>query len=472
MKKIISFVGLFAVLGVGVGDAHGVAMSAQVRRLLQEKQEKIEQLEKCEGKKQGWMIAGISTIGLTAVGVGVNIAQASKSNRLSDEIEMEKSTLERHQNDLNRIQNDIAKEQAKKAEEERKRAEEEERRRNATNGNNGGIETSAVDGAIGEKCNDDKGVWFTAIEDNDKKCSNSAGEIVDCKCVETISTEKNTLGENSSASKPAEISKPGQGSIQKTTSPGSATNTGDRVVGEACIAEDINRLKPYGWLEGHYQKVGESVKTTLGVRCETKKGAGDSVNCSCRADKCDTNKGYDVDGNGLCVKKKVEQKEEKKEELKQQEQKTAEKKQEEKKQEPAEKKEEPKKKQERADKKPWEDDQYFRSDGLDWCVYGVGNARCSVDSEDGWRVIFQDYEVYGTSVCNRQSGIEGKSSYSEQTEKKSGGKCWCKMTSPKQSYWVFRDDLGDGCTYLCSVGCAVSVQDHRNFRQELFRYAK
>jgi hypothetical protein len=95
MKKIISFVGLFAVLGVAAGDAHGVAMSAQVRRLLQEKQEKIEQLEKCEGKKQGWMIAGISTIGLTAVGVGVNIAQASKSNRLSSEIEMEKSALEK-----------------------------------------------------------------------------------------------------------------------------------------------------------------------------------------------------------------------------------------------------------------------------------------------------------------------------------------------------------------------------------------
>ncbi|MBQ6027320.1 MAG: hypothetical protein IJL21_02100 [Alphaproteobacteria bacterium] len=118
MKKIISFVGLFAVFGVGIGDAHGVAMSAQVRRLLQEKQEKIEQLEKCEGKKQGWMIAGISTIGLTAVGVGVNIAQASKSNRLSSEIEMEKSTLERHQNDLNRIQNDIAAERAKQAKDE------------------------------------------------------------------------------------------------------------------------------------------------------------------------------------------------------------------------------------------------------------------------------------------------------------------------------------------------------------------
>ena len=117
MKKIISFVGLFAVMGVGIGDAHGVAMSAQVRRLLQEKQEKIAKLEECEGKKQGWMIAGISTIGLTAVGVGVNIAQASKNNRLSDEIEMEKSTLEREQNNLNRINSQISELQAKKAEE-------------------------------------------------------------------------------------------------------------------------------------------------------------------------------------------------------------------------------------------------------------------------------------------------------------------------------------------------------------------
>lgn len=147
MKKIISFVGMFAVLGVAAGDARGVAMNANIRRLLQEKQDKIAKLEECEGKKQGWMIAGISTIGLTAVGVGVNIAQASKSNRLSDEIEMEKTTLQRQQDELDRISNQIADERAKKAEEERKRAEEEERRRNAANvgagggkGNNGVVE--------------------------------------------------------------------------------------------------------------------------------------------------------------------------------------------------------------------------------------------------------------------------------------------------------------------------------------------
>ena len=469
MKKIISLIGMFAVLGVAAGDARGVAMTANIRRLLQEKQDKIAKLEECEGKKQGWMIAGISTIGLTAVGVGVNIAQASKSNRLSDEIEMEKTTLQRQQDELDRIQNDIAAEQAKKAEEERKRAEEERRRSPVNVG--GGVETSVVDGVIGEKCNDDKGVWLTAIEGNDKKCSNStSGEIVDCKCVETICTEKNTLGENSSASKPAEISKPGQGSIQKTTSPGSATNTGDRVVGEACIAEDINRLKPYGWLEGHYQKVGESVKTTLGVRCETKKGAGDSVNCSCRADKCDTNKGYDVDGNGLCVKKKVEQKEEKKEELKQQEQKTAEKKQEEKKQESAEKKEEPKSKAITLD---------AAVAGIRYCYYAidgyesVSSSDCSVSKSGDWGVTFPDYTVFGTAVCNGNTGTYAEASKSEQTET-GGENCWCKMEQPLGSRWVFfhTSISANLCTRACAGYCADRVQNHRDFRGAVFGAVK
>ncbi len=79
-------------------------MTAQIRRLLDQKEEKIKQLEACEGKKRGWMIAGISTIGLTAVGVGVNIAQASKSNKLSSEIDIQKQTLERQQERLAQIQ--------------------------------------------------------------------------------------------------------------------------------------------------------------------------------------------------------------------------------------------------------------------------------------------------------------------------------------------------------------------------------
>ena len=216
MKKIISFVGLFAVLGVGIGDAHGVAMSAQVRRLLQEKQEKIEQLEKCEGKKQGWMIAGISTIGLTAVGVGVNIAQASKSNRLSDEIEMEKSTLERHQNELNRIQNDIAAEQLRQRREDCKKQSGKRWNENGycedvpgTGGGNGAtvqvIESTQMpaldnpDGEIGKPCGDNSGGIWTKRTDGTKKCSNVNGLVL-CECVKGDKVIIDTSAKNSKLS--------------------------------------------------------------------------------------------------------------------------------------------------------------------------------------------------------------------------------------------------------------------------------
>ena len=77
---MIKPVSILAITIVGLMSAfpsNGAPMTSQIQRLLDQKEEKVKKLEECEGKKQGWMIAGISTIGLTAVGVGVNIAQAS-----------------------------------------------------------------------------------------------------------------------------------------------------------------------------------------------------------------------------------------------------------------------------------------------------------------------------------------------------------------------------------------------------------
>ena len=85
-----------------------VYMTSQIQRLLNEKQEKISQLEECDSKRKGFMIAGISTIGLTAVGVGVNIAQASKSNKLSNQIEDQNRELEKQQSNLSNINSKIS----------------------------------------------------------------------------------------------------------------------------------------------------------------------------------------------------------------------------------------------------------------------------------------------------------------------------------------------------------------------------
>jgi hypothetical protein len=396
MKKIISFVGLFAVLGVGIGDAHGVAMSAQVRRLLQEKQEKIEQLEKCEGKKQGWMIAGISTIGLTAVGVGVNIAQASKSNRLSDEIEMEKSTLERHQNELNRIQNDIATERAKQAQNGGGNGQ--------SGGGNGGSSVSVPvpegSNIIGKLCGEDDderyaniGTWVSC--GNESWCHSEcyvSGESqpVACGCVQTaclnemgklgdyyrivddedepipfvnvvcdgmepygLSPEvvsvlsshatnldghfcleedipdgancsitcigynpmagtmgelKDALKKNnnklimcSSAINLKETYKFGESCENSSNNPNTSQSGGDgkRVVGGDCIQEDLKSLHA---ISGHYITTGVKTK-----KCASSVGAAlpNENNCSCAAQECDTQNGYEmVKGQGWCRKVK------------------------------------------------------------------------------------------------------------------------------------------------------------------------
>ena len=105
MIKPVSTLSIIVAGVMCIVPTFGAQMTPQIQRLLDQKQEKIKKLEECEGKKQGWMIAGISTIGVTAVGVGLNIAQASKRNRLDDEIDTARHDLEvqeRHLDEINK----------------------------------------------------------------------------------------------------------------------------------------------------------------------------------------------------------------------------------------------------------------------------------------------------------------------------------------------------------------------------------
>ena len=94
MLKPVSFlvIALFGVISVFPGNA--AQMTPQIQELLRQKEEKAKQLEACDGKRKAWMIAGISTIGLTAVGVGVNIAQASKSKKLDTDLKNRQTELD------------------------------------------------------------------------------------------------------------------------------------------------------------------------------------------------------------------------------------------------------------------------------------------------------------------------------------------------------------------------------------------
>ena len=64
-----------------VAVASGVT-NPQINRLLQEKQQKMAQLEQCAKKVNGFKIAGISTLGLTAAGVAGNVVLSGKNKAL------------------------------------------------------------------------------------------------------------------------------------------------------------------------------------------------------------------------------------------------------------------------------------------------------------------------------------------------------------------------------------------------------
>lgn len=116
MSKFTNIFLIACILSIDAIVAQGLSMTPQIQRLLDEKQQKIEALEKCEGKKQGWMIAGISTIGLTAVGVVGNIALANKSKNIDSEISNEKSSLNAAQRELDDVNDKIAAEKQRQEE--------------------------------------------------------------------------------------------------------------------------------------------------------------------------------------------------------------------------------------------------------------------------------------------------------------------------------------------------------------------
>ena len=88
----------------------------QIVKLLREKQQKYAQLEQCTKKVNGFKIAGISTLGLTAAGIGGNIALASKNKQLDKEINGSdglKAKIEKEEEKLAKTNDEIAAEKLK-----------------------------------------------------------------------------------------------------------------------------------------------------------------------------------------------------------------------------------------------------------------------------------------------------------------------------------------------------------------------
>lgn len=94
MRKI-SYI-IIAMFGM-VGNANAISDETLINQLVKEKNQKLATLEQCTKKVTGFKVAGISTLGLTAVGVVGNIALKNKNNEIDEQIASAKNELLRQQ---------------------------------------------------------------------------------------------------------------------------------------------------------------------------------------------------------------------------------------------------------------------------------------------------------------------------------------------------------------------------------------
>lgn len=90
------------------GTAHAVSDATLIRQLVNDKNQKLAQLEQCTKKMTGFKVAGISTLGLTAVGVAGDIALVNKNKEMDGQIASAQKELLRQQEKLNKLQSETA----------------------------------------------------------------------------------------------------------------------------------------------------------------------------------------------------------------------------------------------------------------------------------------------------------------------------------------------------------------------------
>jgi len=276
--------------------------SATVAKLLAEKQQKMAKLEQCAKKVKGFKIAGISTLGLTAAGVGGNIVLASKQKDISRQIVSTKTQIEKKQAELETLNKKIddAKEQ-KRIDDEKHEAE--EQRLNNCPGNLYKSIQSLCPGCVtaddrekmcdfninGEdwaKKNGDK-IVFDAMGLNEKSgvfekkcaCDNVPDEAVDTQ--ENSSDKKDEVTEKQDKDEKKDDNKGGEKE--------------EKVSG--IIKGDCNDTEKH-ISEGVYEEFASGTLSCYKTEKDT-----NVVKCRCKAKECDGNK-YEL-VNGECKEKHI-----------------------------------------------------------------------------------------------------------------------------------------------------------------------
>lgn len=119
--------------------------------------------------------------------------------------------------------------------------------------------------------------------------------------------------------------------------------------------------------------------------------------------------------------------------------------------------------------------------GVVQCVALNENTTCTGAYESGmsWAATCNSIQVEGVAMCgNEDGGVIG--AVSETTGVYTGDSfdnrnihCWCKMTSPATSLWIYRPPMiftDSGCLSNCARLCAVELTRSQEFKEAMFHY--
>ena len=119
---------------------------------------------------------------------------------------------------------------------------------------------------------------------------------------------------------------------------------------------------------------------------------------------------------------------------------------------------------------------------LDPAVGGTGNKYNA--AEMVWSTTFPYGTIYGEATClSDADGTPSENTMGVYTNSKgemlplrnefsgqrNGGKCWCRMTHPASSRWVFNSSSSaSDCASNCANGCGYNAQYNAAMRSGLF----
>jgi len=496
MKKLLPVCSGIAVLSVFGGSF--AATDPMINKLMREKQQKMEQLEQCAKKVNGFKIAGISTLGLTAVGIGGNVALASKQKGLNSQIEKVQTDLDFKKTELANINSQIA---AK--EEAARQAELTAKKDECAKQNGNWVEAEAVCSfvtptptantvaTVEEKTVDEKtvelingsnvkpniGTACSEKEINDKlvvsavfavaggntgiagdtictqngqdvpcvcsatKCVDGAKEVLLAGGIKTCEKTEDDIVKKDDAEKPDE-------------SDNVIVDLKGRVINGACNSEDMPRNASAGIYYVLGRKFTVEKDKWASTECYASANSKNIVNCSCKATQCKDQ--YNLEG-GVC--KKAAEKKEKDENT----------------------------------------SVTFASDvdrkGLGYTSRALKTGKvfetnahkdCKIGSSGDWCTQFLYFVANGTSTCVADYNKEPNDSISKNQNlavaSTNGRYCYCKRTSfvvreegkakgfkdsSSPSSWVFRYDWGDNdrCQEMCASSCAAGLNETLKFRK-------